>query len=107
MGADEFHLIVVADLDEVLRAVAAGQVIRPSTGYNAPHVLDGEDVSADVQVLARHELVDRYLSGPPTIAPLGEQLLAEFPAGQWFRFADVPTRYRRGRADRRRKQRYH
>ena len=42
MGADEFHLIVVADLDEVLRAVAAGQVIRPSTGYNAPHVLDGD-----------------------------------------------------------------
>jgi hypothetical protein len=97
----------MADLDQVLRAVAAGQVVRPSTGYNAPHLLVDEDVSAAVQALARHELVDRYISGPPAITPLGEQLLAEFPAGQRFRFADVPARYRQGRANPRRRQRYH
>lgn len=59
----------MADPDQVLRAVAAGRVIRPSIGYNAPHLLAGEDVSGTVQALARRELVDRYMSGALTIAP--------------------------------------
>lgn len=97
----------MADLDEVLRAVAAGQVVRSGTGYGAPHLLAGENVSMEIRVLAHHELVEAHMSGPPALAPLGEELLAEIPAGQRFQLANLPARYRQGRANPRRKQRYH
>jgi hypothetical protein len=95
----------MARLDRVLRAIAAGGVTRTGTGYNAPHVLDGEDVSME-GVLAHHELVKRRISGPPQLAPLGAELLDQLASGQPFTLAELPARYHAGRADPRRKRRY-
>ncbi len=95
----------MVDLDLVLRAVAAGRVVRPHSGYNAPHLLDGQDVSLDVRQLSRYELIRHRMSGPPQIEPLGLELLAEMPPGQRFTIAELPAKYRQDRTWHRRRRR--
>jgi hypothetical protein len=67
------------DLMAVLAAVAAGRVVRGGSGTEttiyAPHLLDGQDVRPDVQVLHREELIEMPISGPPRLAPRGVRLL--------------------------------
>jgi hypothetical protein len=94
----------MVDLDLVLRAVAEGRVTCPHTGYNAPHLLDGQDVSLDVKRLGHYELIRFRLSGPPEIQPLGEELLSSMPAGHRFTMAELPAKYRQDRSGRRRRR---
>ena len=76
--ADEQILAHASDMT-LLRAVADGRVLRgdsgTDTGLMAPHLLDGEPVRMSLRRLARDDLVEMPLSGPPRLAPRGTLLL--------------------------------
>lgn len=62
----------------LLRAVADGLVVRGSggdTGFTAPFMLRGESVRLRVMKLAREDLIEAPISGPPRLAPRGQSLL--------------------------------
>ncbi len=62
----------------LLYAVADGRVVRgdgDDTGFQAPFMLDGESVRLGVMMLSREELVWAPISGPPQLAPRGQDLL--------------------------------
>lgn len=66
---------------ELLRAVAAGRVVRGADGGGqtslfAPHYLDGAMIRLELRRLAAQELVEMPISGPPAVAPRGRRLLA-------------------------------
>lgn len=68
---------------ELLRAIAAGRVVRAetdgrpgSTAIMAGTFLDGVSVRMNVLFLADDELVEMPISGPPRLAPRGKRLLA-------------------------------
>lgn len=62
----------------MLYAVADGRVVRGDggdTGFQAPFMLDGESVRLGIMMLSREELVQAPISGPPRLAPRGQDLL--------------------------------
>lgn len=62
----------------LLYAVADGRVYRgdgSDTAIHAPFLLDGESVRLGVMILSREELVRAPISGPPSLAPRGQDLL--------------------------------
>lgn len=78
-GDDEI-LCHASDL-ELLRAVAAGAVVRGDQGGEtsiwAPRVLNGEPVSLiALRRLQRDDLITVPISGPPRLAPRGVALLS-------------------------------
>jgi hypothetical protein len=89
------------DLTEVLRAVAQGRVIRPDSGFQAPHLLDGQDVGLDVRLLGRAGLLEHPISGPPVITPEGERRLAALAPGEYLRVSLPRPHAARIRNDRR------
>jgi hypothetical protein len=63
----------------LLRAVAAGLVIRGGGGETslfAPYMLHDVNVRFELVGLNRQDLIRMPISGPPTLAPRGERLLA-------------------------------
>jgi hypothetical protein len=65
----------------MLRAVAAGRVVRGADGGGqtslfSPHYLDGRLVRLELRRLAAQELINMPISGPPSLAPRGWRLLS-------------------------------
>lgn len=62
----------------LLRAVAAGEVVRGAGGDTsifAEHLWSGENVRLPIVRLAADELVELPISGPPRLAPRGRAAL--------------------------------
>lgn len=76
---DEQILAHPADM-ELLRAVAEGLVGRGTSGTDtalmAPHLLNGEPVRLPLRRMAREDLVEMPLSGPPRLGARGRRLLS-------------------------------
>ena len=70
----------------LLRAVAAGRVVRGASGhdgsFNAPYLLKGEPVQLLLRWLAGEGLVRLPLSGPPVLGERGRRLPAREDGGQ-------------------------
>ncbi len=70
----------------LLRAVAAGRVVRGASGhdgsFNAPYLLEGEPVQLVLRWLAGEGLVRLPLSGPPVLSERGRRLLAREDGGE-------------------------
>jgi hypothetical protein len=70
----------------LLRAVAAGRVVRGASGcdcsFNAPYLLEGEPVQLVLRWLAGEGLVRLPLSGPPVLSERGRHLLAGEDGGE-------------------------
>jgi hypothetical protein len=64
----------------LLRAVAAGRVVRGASGhdasFNAPYLLEGEPVQLVLRWLAGEGLVRLPLSGPPVLGERGGRFVA-------------------------------
>ena len=76
----ERELLAREDDMLLLRAVAAGRVLRGEAGGEAsvwaPHYLDHQLVRLELRRLATQELILMPISGPPVLAPRGQRLLA-------------------------------
>ena len=62
----------------LLYAVADGRVVRGEggdVGIHAPFMLDGKSVRLGIMLLSREELVQAPISGPPRLAPRGQNIL--------------------------------
>lgn len=66
------------DSMRLLYAIADGCVVRGrggETAFNSPYLLDGASVRLEVMLLAREDLVDAPISGPPRLSPRGQAVL--------------------------------
>lgn len=65
---------------QLLRAVAAGRVVRGAAGGDtalmASFMLDGASIRLELTWLARQDLIEMPISGRPRLAPRGVRLLA-------------------------------
>lgn len=77
---DDAAILGRDDWTALLRAVAAGHVVRGATGTDtslfAAHMLGDESIRLELRGLARQELVEMPISGPPALAPRGRRILA-------------------------------
>ena len=68
-----------AESMRLLHAIADGWVVRGKSGtetaFNAPYLLHDESVRLEVMLLAREELVEAPISGPPRLSPRGQAIL--------------------------------
>ena len=71
-------ILANADSMDLLYAVVDGRVVRGEggdTAIHAPFMLDGQSVRLGIMLLAREELLDAPISGPPRLAPRGQAIL--------------------------------